>query len=337
MTPERILVVENLPFFRLSLQKILEGQGYEAVTMGIEREKIFSTLEGASTRLSILSGDVPLEWASHIAHHCQIPVLLFVHPQAYPKETEAFRKAAFAFLYKNPFKESDVESIQKAIQHKVRLAVGLSEEQYTHRMTFRKSHLLSWADYLPYRVVVIGASTGGTESIEQIFQELPANFPIPIVVAQHMPALYSYSFAERLNKISAFNVLVPQEGERLMAGNAYLLSGENNMVLAKDPSEVVRFFTTEKRFSAHNFPSIDALMQSAASVFGAKTLGVILSGMGNDGTQGMMAIAQAGGETIVQDVSTSVVASMPLSAQQLGVAKKVFSLTELIDFFKRLL
>ncbi|MCS6832325.1 MAG: response regulator, partial [Flammeovirgaceae bacterium] len=64
MTPERILVVENLPFFRLSLQKILEGQGYEAVTMGIEREKIFSTLEGASTRLSILSGDVPLEWAS---------------------------------------------------------------------------------------------------------------------------------------------------------------------------------------------------------------------------------------------------------------------------------
>lgn len=332
---KHILLVENSPFFRLSLQKILEEEGYQ-VTVLFKEEEILPFVERNLPHVAILPATIAVASATYLFQNYQLPIFLFGYPKGNLKEIALLREVVLGFIYKNPFRESDMDSIRQAIRHKVRLALSLSREEYVCRMRCRKSYLLSFAAYLPYRVIVIGASTGGTEAIEEIVRALPPEFYVPIIIAQHIPSSYAYSFAERLNKISSLNVLVPQISERLIAGNVYLLSGENNTILQENASQEICFFTTDEQFSAHNFPSIDAIMQSAARIFAHKTLGIILSGMGNDGTAGMMAIAQRGGETIVQDTATSVVASMPLSAYQFGKAKKILSLIQIIETLKKL-
>ncbi len=175
------------------------------------------------------------------------------------------------------------------------------------------------------RVVAIAASTGGPEALSIILSSLPAGFPFPVVIAQHISEGFVAGMAEWLGKLSRLNVKPAAEGELLLPGTVYIAPSEKHMEVTGAKTVAL----TERQDKDIFHPSCDRLLLSAAGVFGSGTLGVILTGMGSDGVQGMEKIRKAGGVTIAQDEKTSVVFGMPKIAIEKGCIDKVLPLGEI--------
>jgi two-component system chemotaxis response regulator CheB len=183
-----------------------------------------------------------------------------------------------------------------------------------------------------YDILVIGASTGGPTAIENLLSHFPADIDIPVVIAQHMPERFLETFSARLNGRSNILVKLAQKDEKLAGGVVYITPGNINTVIEKihQNEYLIRF--TDEKYVASNFPSIDCLLQSVAISHGAKSMAIILSGMGTDGAQGLAAVKQNGGCTIVQDESSSVVYGMPKAAIDNGAVAHIVSLPNLPEF-----
>ena len=178
------------------------------------------------------------------------------------------------------------------------------------------------------RVILIGASTGGTQAIEQILRNLPAGLP-PILATQHIPAGFSAAFAERLNGCCAMRVSEARDGEPAVSGHAYVAPGNWHMLLeqTRDAGYCVRLHDGPKLH--YQRPAVDELFSSGARVAGKTAIGVLLTGMGKDGAQGMLSLRTAGAMTIAQDEATCVVFGMPHEAISLGAAQRVLGLNEI--------
>lgn len=179
------------------------------------------------------------------------------------------------------------------------------------------------------RMVVIGASAGGPIALQAIIPALPAALPAYVAIVQHMPGPFTGSFAERLGSKARLEVKEAVSGEVLKEGRALLAPGGQDMVFDRVDERRVRALTqaTVARHGAS--PVIDVTMESAAQVFGEKTVGVLLSGMGNDGALGLGMIKDAGGETIAQNEETSLVYGMPRAAIERKLADTVLPLEEI--------
>lgn len=182
----------------------------------------------------------------------------------------------------------------------------------------------------PKRVelVAIGASTGGPPAIQAILLRMPRNLPAGIVISQHMPEGFTRHFAERLEKISALTVKEAEDGEAVKPGNALISPGGYHMLLEQE-GDTVRTMLKRRRLADKYVPSIDMMMKSAATVYGRKVLGVILTGMGNDGKDGMIAIKGKKGQTIAESEETSVVFGMPQEVIDAGAADDVLPLKDI--------
>ena len=181
-------------------------------------------------------------------------------------------------------------------------------------------------------VVLIGASTGGPRSLEDVFSSFPANFPAAVLVTQHMPPQFTDSFAKRLDRVSGLKVLEARGGEKISPGCAYVAPGGYHLIVEKGVTSLSQAPPVQ-----YVRPSADVMMDSAAQFYKKKTIGVILTGMGRDGTDGMAEIKKYGGRTIVQDPSTAVIASMPQTVISHGLADEVVPLTEIAGAVMRLL
>lgn len=182
-----------------------------------------------------------------------------------------------------------------------------------------------------YDILAIGSSTGGTGALEHILTHMPENLPIPVVIAQHMPQEFIHSFAERLNGILPFNVCVAREGDSLQPNVVYLMPCDVNMGVTKKRNRVV-FQVYGNDYKEYNHPSVDCLMQSVAKAYSAKSIGVLLTGMGSDGALGMKDIFDQKGYTIAQDQASSVVFGMPKAAIETGGVKSILSLKQMPSF-----
>jgi len=174
------------------------------------------------------------------------------------------------------------------------------------------------------KAVAIGVSTGGPKTLLEIIPHLPADFPANIFITQHMPAGFTKSLAERLDSLSNIRVREARHGELAEEATAYLAPGDFHMtvspaVLAKG----VMVRVDEKPLHTLHRPSVDVMMSSVAATYGAKAVGVILTGMGQDGTKGMLLIKRQGGKTIAEDESSCVVFGMPKMAIESGCVDKV--------------
>ncbi|SPF52351.1 fused chemotaxis regulator; protein-glutamate methylesterase in two-component regulatory system with CheA [Candidatus Sulfopaludibacter sp. SbA4] len=178
-------------------------------------------------------------------------------------------------------------------------------------------------------VVAIGASTGGTEAIAAILTRLPASTP-GIVIAQHIPPHFSRAFANRLNDLCALRVKEAQDGDELRSGLALVAPGDFHMVLRKNAGRYSVNVKTGPRV-CYQRPSVDVLFQSVADAAGPAAVGVLLTGMGNDGAQGLLKMRQAGARTMAQDEATCVVFGMPREAIELGAAEKVLPLAAMAN------
>jgi len=181
---------------------------------------------------------------------------------------------------------------------------------------------------VPLRAVIIGASAGGPREIQSVLEELPATFPTPIAICQHMTEGATGPWAARLNECSALEVVEAQPGMKFDAGRVYIAPAGRHMRLI-GPAHAARITLLPDFADALHVPSIDFLMSSAAEVFGSRVLGVLLTGMGSDGALGMLAIRKAGGATICQSAESAPFSSMPLAAAELGAVSELVDLAHL--------
>ena len=173
-------------------------------------------------------------------------------------------------------------------------------------------------------VIAIGASTGGTEAIAAVLTKLPQSIP-GIVIAQHIPPQFSRAFANRLNDICAFEVKEAEEGDAVRPGRALVAPGDYHMLLRSSGGRYWVNVKTGPRV-CYQRPSVDVLFSSVAEAVGNRAIGVLLTGMGADGSQGLLKMKQAGARTIAQDEASSVVFGMPREAILLGAAERVLAL-----------
>lgn len=206
------------------------------------------------------------------------------------------------------------------IQEKVRSAAKANLSAHK-RIIQNPAPKIKDASYDKRKVVVIGSSTGGVEALKEILMHMPSNCP-PLLLTQHIPAVFSGSLAQRLDSISKINVHEAQTGMRLEPGNAYLANGDYHLEIKERNGHLITFLNDADKVNGHK-PSVDVLFNSAVHYVGMHTVGVILTGMGNDGAQGLKNILDAGGITLAQDEQTSVVWGMPGSAIRLNAAQKI--------------
>ncbi|RAW01016.1 chemotaxis-specific protein-glutamate methyltransferase CheB [Pseudochryseolinea flava] len=190
----------------------------------------------------------------------------------------------------------------------------------------------TFSDNLHYEIVAIGASTGGPGAIEMIINNLPKNLQVPVVIAQHMPARFLETFAHRLNEHSELSIRLAKKGEMLRGGTIYIAPGEHNIRIERNLDGVPVVGFTTKKYEEFNYPSVNCLFESVAEVYGNKSIGVILTGMGKDGMNGLKKIFQRGGYTIAQDEESSIVYGMPKAAVENGAVKQTVRLKEIAGF-----
>jgi two-component system chemotaxis response regulator CheB len=181
----------------------------------------------------------------------------------------------------------------------------------------------------PETIVAIGASTGGTEAIAAVLSRLPASTPATLI-AQHIPPEFSRAFANRLNETCAMQVKEAEDGDTLRPGVAMVAPGDFHLVARKGGGRTFVNVKTGPRV-CYQRPSVDVLFHSVAETAGPKAVGVLLTGMGNDGAQGLLRMRQAGARTIAQDEASCVVFGMPREAIALGAAEQVVSLASVAD------
>ena len=169
-------------------------------------------------------------------------------------------------------------------------------------------------------VIAIGASTGGTEAILKVIQKLPRETP-GLVVVQHMPEGFTAMYAERLNKICQMDVKEAEDGDKIRRGLVLIARGDLHMEVAGPPGAYRVVLTKGEKVSGHR-PSVDVLFESVAKVVKKNAIGIILTGMGKDGAQGLLKMRENGAFTIGQDEQSSVVYGMPMVAFQSGAVEK---------------
>lgn len=177
------------------------------------------------------------------------------------------------------------------------------------------------------KIIAIGSSTGGTEALRQVLMPMPSSCP-GIVIAQHMPPGFTRSFAERMDKLCHLSVKEAEDGERILPGHAYIAPGGFHMELKRSGANYHVALNEEPPVNRHR-PSVDALFHSVARYAGSNAVGVILTGMGHDGAQGLLAMRNAGARTLAQSERTCVVYGMPREAIALDAACEVTDLDKM--------
>jgi two-component system chemotaxis response regulator CheB len=211
------------------------------------------------------------------------------------------------------------------IRHRLRPALPISPRLTADAILPRKSKP-RYAD-APTGVIAVGASTGGTEALRVFLTALPTDCP-PIVIVQHMPEGFTRAFADRLNQECAIEIAEARDGDRLHTGRALIAPGNRHMLIDRSGKDLVARIIDGPLVSRHR-PSVDVLFRSVATSIGSKAVGVIMTGMGDDGAQGLYEMKEAGADTIAQDEATSIVFGMPKSAISRGAVDIVVPLEQI--------
>ncbi len=180
-----------------------------------------------------------------------------------------------------------------------------------------------------FSLLMIGTSTGGPMALQTVLTKLPANFPAPIVLIQHMPSTFTGAFAERLNSLCKIEVREAQDGDQLRPGLALLAPGGKQMMIDKRAGGIVRVLEGDERLNYK--PCVDVTFGSAAKVYPGKVLGVILTGMGSDGKEGCRLLKETGSVVWSQDEVSSVIYGMPMAVAKAGLADEIINLADISE------
>lgn len=244
---------------------------------------------------------------------------------------DALEAGAFAFIDK-PRSERGL-GFNKPLIELVKSAVNANTDALKTETVKRNNLTHTFHGKLGYDVMVVGASTGGPGAIECLLEGLPGNFPVPVVIAQHMPTRFIESFATRLNSYTNLNVKLAKKGEALTVGHIYICPGDVNTTIVRNSINGLPIFAhSMRKYTEFNEPSIDCLFEGAAATYGDRIIAMVLTGMGKDGTQGLIKIKENGGLSIAQNERSSVVFGMPKAAIDAGLSDYTLDIKEMAGF-----
>ncbi len=313
-SPVKVLIVnESLPF-RTAVQQAVAGDAGIRVVGWAEGP------EEAERKIRALGPDVLVadavfpektgvrEFLKSLRRFCSLPAVAVGPPQDRAAWTDGGEPAGSYVGLPDLRAAGGFAAFSGEIRAKLRLAVhraGAGAPPARLRVRFR--------------VVAIGASTGGTEATAAILRDLPAEMP-GIVIVQHMPANFTRMYAERLDRVSRLKVSEAKTGDRVEPGTALVAPGGKHLYLRKDAKGYYVRCARGEKVNGH-CPSVDELFNSVAAAAGKEAVGVILTGMGRDGARGLLSMRRAGAYTIGQDRESCVVYGMPMAAYELGAVK----------------
>jgi two-component system, chemotaxis family, protein-glutamate methylesterase/glutaminase len=334
----RVLVTDDSLFMRAAVKKMLIADGrFEIVGEAKDGREAVDKVQALRPDVCTMDFNMPnLDGAGAVREIMRTRptpvVMLSAHTREGARETfEALAAGAVDFLAK-PSGEVSAELNRIGPQLTAKLAAAAQARPMPMAVAPRPAAPPRITAPRPIgivgpRVVVIGVSTGGPAALGRLLPRFPADTSLALVIVQHLPAGFTAALAERLDAISAIRVREATDGDRPEAGLALVAPGDRHLEVAPDGTLV----TNEDPEVNGVRPSADVTMLSAASAFGRRVVGVVMTGMGRDGAEGMRAIKRAGGATLVQDESSSVIWGMPRACVDAGLADKVVALDALAD------
>lgn len=339
LRPIKVLIIDDSAFTRQTIKGILEKvpnikivgvavDGHDGMTKILRLEPDVVTLD---LMMPKMDGFTLLRW---IMEEKPLPVIIVSSYGDRSTVFKALELGAVDFVVKPTDKASkELKEIENDILRKVLGVTSLNIEKLKKSVSHLRaakaiSNFHSFEDNKEIELVAMGASTGGPTAIQTILTRLPGNFPRGMVISQHMPRGFTKQFADRMDKISALRIKEAEQGEPIEKGKVLICPGGHHLVLKKSKKDV--FVTIRDSFPTDKYiPSIDMMMKSAAEIYEAKTMGIVLTGMGNDGKAGMLEIKKQGGFTIAESEESSVVFGMPQEVILSGAVDKALPLEEI--------
>jgi two-component system chemotaxis response regulator CheB len=334
MKPIKVLIIDDSALTRSILQRIINSDP-ELEVVGTAIDPIIAAKKIQLIKPDVITLDLEmprmdgLTFLKKLNATSPTPVIVISgnSPRASRAAIDALDLGAIDIIEKpdlsTPEKLSEVAfEICSAIKAAAEASLHISapKTERTHpvvavKSTVKNSHHSS-------SFYVIGSSTGGPETLKQIFEALES---CPgVVVAQHMPAMFTKSFAERINSLSALEVKEACNGDYIRNNQVLIIPGDYHGVIRQDDKGYFVKLTRDEKVNRHR-PSVDVLFESASEVAGSRVTGILLTGMGEDGARGLLKIRSNGGQTIAQSEATCVVYGMPKRAIELGAAVEILS------------
>ncbi|WP_010477554.1 protein-glutamate methylesterase/protein-glutamine glutaminase [Thermococcus zilligii] len=337
----RVLVVDDSAFMRKILRDILESDpeievcceardGAEAIEKVKQHKPDVITLDVEMPRMN------GLDALKFIMSKYPTPVIMVsaLTQEGAEATIKALEYGAIDFI---PKPSSSISMNMRELREEIIAKVKEAARVPLKFLHFRRERLLreqitkvKKREEAAVRAVAIAASTGGPQSLLRVFEKLPGELDAGVLLVQHMPPGFTKSFAMRLDNISNINVKEAEDGEVVYNNWAYVAPGDYHMeVTMRNGKPTIRLYNGPKIHGVR--PAADPMMKSVANLFGKKTVGVVMTGMGRDGAEGLAEIKRQGGITIAQDKETSIIFGMPKAAIELGVVDYVVPLDKIAD------
>lgn len=338
----RVLVVDDSAFSRQTIKKMLESEeGIEVV--GIATDGIDAIAKTLKLKPDLITLDLEMPemdgfaFLRYLMKERPTPVIVVSSYSDSKTVFRALETGAVDFIAKpTPRASQELNNIKNDLIAKVRSVRQMSLERLKRNLSLlEKAHgdVTSREEtMIPERqkieVIGIASSTGGPQALQLVLTKLPEGFQPPILISQHMPRGFTASLAERLNKLSKIRVKEAEAGEPLQHSTAYICPGGRHMVLKKKGSNIIIDLEDATRDDRY-IPSADKMFCSIAEYYRARSMGVVMTGMGNDGKKGLLEIKTKGGYTIAESEETAVVFGMPQEAIKAGAVTRVLPLYEI--------
>ncbi len=338
----RVLVVDDSAFMRTALARMISSEpSFEVVATACNGAEALEKIAALNPDVVTLDVEMPqldgLATLRIIMNRFPRPVIMVSATTEEGAATtfDALSAGAFDYVPKRLSGTSlDVDHIRGDLVAKIRaaaLARSLKQASEPLRKPVQSAsekqrHTTSSVS----EVVAIGTSTGGPKALQEILPRFPGDLATPLLIVQHMPEGFSASFAQRLNGLCSITVCEASHGEIIRPGTAYIAPSGSQMRVVGKPSDLQPVISIDHDPSAvQHAPSIDVLMKSVASLYKSRAMGIIMTGMGSDGAEGMKAIHRAGGFTIGQDEATCAVYGMPRVCAEMRILDRVVPLSEI--------
>lgn len=340
--PMRVLIVDDDVVFRAFLRSCLdELQDIEVLDVARDGREALQKIKSLKPDLITLDMEMPfltgievLQCLQEEAPEVRVLVISNESETDAERTVQALESGAYDFVLKSTCLEKNPrEALQKLLKEKIPLARSVCTVIQRSARKSRAENMASGASKNKGAscpdVVAIGSSTGGPVALHTVLHMLPASFPIPIVVTQHMPKLFLVSLADRLEKNTALTCKLAEDGMTLKAGCIYIAPGEIHMEIERVGVQLRVHLVDGERIN-HCKPAVDVTFHSLASLAPrVRTLAVVLTGMGNDGAAGAKALADKKAHVIAQDKASSVVWGMPGETVKIGAASEVVALDDI--------
>lgn len=334
--PVRVLVVDDSALMRKLIPQILETDtSIEVVGTAIDGNFGLKKIEELKPQVVTLDLDMPgmggLDMLKEIMRRHRVPVIV-VSSHSTNGATitlKALSLGAFDFVAKPADVSSRMQEIARELISKIKAAAQSRGIQIRPATDFpspvaRHKNKAAVAKE-PSRIIAIGISTGGPQSLQFLLSQFPADFSGSVVVVQHMPDGFTEMFARRLDECCSLNVKEAQSGDLLLAGRVLICPGNRHLKVKRLPLGDIAVLADDPQVNGHR-PSADVMFKSVADEFGERAIGVLMTGMGEDGAHGLGLVKAAGGLTIAQGEQSCVVFGMPKAAIERGHAMRVIEL-----------